>query len=131
MLILTFDYSNSYYPAAPVAEITIQDADRHEQVVNLIALVDSGADASMIPVNILEKIGATYVTTKGMRGITGPAHPVDIFLVTIQVGDVTVPMVEAIALQHGTEAIIGRDVLNYLVVTLNGLAGMVEIVQET
>lgn len=130
MRILTFDYDNSYHPSAPVLEITVQDADLAEHQASLIALVDSGADASMIPIHILENIGATYITTKGMRGVMGPANPVDMYLVRIQVGETIVPIVEVIALQQGAEAIVGRDVLNYLVVTLNGLAGMLEIVQE-
>lgn len=130
MRILTFDYDNSYYPSAPVMEITIQDADVSEHKITFVALVDSGADASMIPIHILETIDATYITTKAMRGIMGPANPVDMYLVTIEIGEAIVPMVEVIALQQGAEAIVGRDVLNHLVVTLNGLANMLEIAQE-
>lgn len=37
--------------------------------------------------------------------------------------------VDVIADRQGAEAILGRDVLNQFIVTLNGLASMIEITQ--
>ena len=60
MSVITFDYDPTYYPAAPVVEIEVDGYDDDLGRRTLWAIVDSGADASMIPLSILEAIGATY-----------------------------------------------------------------------
>lgn len=67
--------------------------------------------------------------TKRMRGVTGRSLAVDTYLATIQIGSFTSSGLEVIAMTDETEVIIGRDVLNDLIVTLNGLAHIVEITQ--
>lgn len=44
------DYDGDYYPSAPVIEISIRTS-RHKDKLSpkFMALVDSGADATMIP----------------------------------------------------------------------------------
>lgn len=51
------------------------------------------------------------------------------YLAVIQIGPFQVHGIRILADQEGGEAILGRDVLNQLVVTLNGLANMVEVSQ--
>lgn len=47
MTSLLFEYSESYFPSAPVAEVTISsDAGTSKDVVGII---DSGADATLVP----------------------------------------------------------------------------------
>ena len=123
MKITSFLYDTTYMPSAPV--ITIQVRDRKE--VRLTALVDSGADATMIPINILRSIGAHRVDTMQMRGITGVAQPVGLYSVMIQISSHILPSIHVIATARGSEVIPGRDVLNHLIITLNGLAGVTEI----
>ena len=62
-----------------------------------------------------------------MRGISGVGQSVDVFLVTLEIGPITISGVRIVGNPHGNELIIGRDVLNQFVVTLNGLAGEVTI----
>ena len=110
-------------PSAPVIKMSVQARSS----VEVIALVDSGADATIIPMNLLRKIGATYVKAQQMRGIIGRSQEVDLYLVTIQISVHRLPGIRVIAANPGTEVILGRDVLNHLIVTLNGLAGVTEI----
>lgn len=65
-----------------------------------------------------------------MRGITGIAYPVDLYLITVQIGSHNIPAIRAIVATSDGETIIGRDVLNQLVVTLNGPANVTEIVSN-
>ena len=91
------------------------------------ALVDSGADGTMIPIDLLEVIGALYEDTVNMRGVLGDSEPVDRYTVGIQIGPLTVRGIHAVAIPAGEGSVIGRDVLNFLAVTLNGPAHTTQI----
>ena len=121
-------YDNRYDPSAPVIEVTVYAAGATEQGQSLVALLDSGADATLIPIEMLHKIGAEYVTTRRIRGVLGKAYKIDLYAVALQIGTYRLDGIHAIAIERGEEEpIIGRDVLNQLVVTLNGLGEVVEI----
>ncbi len=92
-----------------------------------MALLDSGADGSMIPLDVLRQIGARYQETRYLRGVTGVRQTADLYLVTIHIGPHKITGIRATAVSDGSEVIVGRDVLNHLVVTLNGLANVTEI----
>lgn len=119
----SFDYDPSYEPTAPVAFIKV----RGNSEIELSALLDSGADSTIIPGDILLKVGARYSETRAMRGIIGKPQIVDLFLVTIIIGPYTLYGIQTVAGAVGSETILGRNVLNHLIVTLNGLAGVTEI----
>ncbi len=127
MTVYSFDYNAVYDPPAPVIEITLRKSVPARTEVTLSALVDSGADATMIPITALQRIEARYVETRQMRGVVGSLYPVDLFLIAIQIGPYTFPKIHAIAAAPDGEAIIGRDLLNQLVITLNGLASVTEV----
>ncbi len=127
---LTFDYDTTYPgPTLPRVEVRVQAllAEDRERVD--WALVDSGADGTMIPLSILEDIGARRVDRMRMRGVGGISQPVDIYEVSIQIGPFTVPKIYAVANDINQEMLLGRDVLNQFIITLNGLANSVEISQ--
>jgi predicted aspartyl protease len=120
---VSFSYSNGYEPPAPVVEVTI----RARGEVAVQALLDSGADATMIPSAILQRIGARFARLHKMRGVLGDAVAVELYFVEIQIGSYKIPAIRSIAVDSTTEVIIGRDVLNQLIVTLDGIAGTAEI----
>ena len=124
-LIYTYAYSQQYNPSAPVIEVAAPGM-RHT-TERIVALVDSGSDGTIIPVDLLERINARCVGDARMVGIVGGSFVVDIYLATLIIGAHTMSAVRVVAALEGAEAIIGRNVLNRLVVTLDGLAGMTEI----
>lgn len=81
----------------------------------------------MIPHSILLGVGAVFVRTAKVTDIGGKSSLVDLYLVEIQIGSLQVPGVKAMASRVSTEVIIGRDVLNHLIATLDGIAGQTEI----
>jgi predicted aspartyl protease len=121
--------SQQYDPAAPVVEIGVAKPGSAEAAVMLVALIDSGADATMLPINALQAAGGRYVERRQMRGVTGRPVIVETYLIKLRIGPFEFPGVEAVAMAPNSEALIGRDVLNQMVVTLNGLAHVVELSQ--
>jgi hypothetical protein len=129
MKLYTFSYNTDYNPSAPFVEIELIDYDERQTPINLLAQVDSGADSSAIPLSMLRRVKARYEETRVMRDMSGFTQPVDMYLVAI--GLVNVTFYCSVMALHGHEAIIGRDILNHLTVTLNGPATMTEILIDS
>lgn len=116
-----------YNPAAPEVEIRLGlSEDRPD--LTLRGLIDSGADATSIPIRYLRQIGAMPGEKKWLRGVAGGRYRTNLFPVYLRIGAYGF-YVAVVADPLYQEVLIGRDVLNLLVVTLNGLANTVEITQ--
>ena len=126
-MIHSYLYSSAYDPEAPVIPITVYSPKYKKPEVSLTALADYGSDATMIPRDVLKKVRARYIETRRLRGISGLGYPVKTYLVTIRIGPHTIYGIEAVAIEPKSEPLIGRDVLNQLVVTLDGPATTTEV----
>lgn len=121
---LLFEYDSQYVPPAPVIEIGISGESNNR--IHRRALIDSGADATMLPEAILRAVDARFWSSSRMRGVSAISRVVDLYVVTIHVGNQGI-VVEAIAMPNGTELIVGRDVINQLKVTLDGFSSYTTI----
>jgi predicted aspartyl protease len=119
----SFSYNRSYTPPAPVANVIL----RAQSAFNAIALLDSGADGTMIPHSLLFRIGSKFARTYQMTGVTGRTERVELYFVEIEIAGLKIPGIKAVASQFSDEVILGRDVLNHLIVTLNGIESRTEI----
>lgn len=118
---LSFEYDRHYFPAFPILEFTVAGAEPSQQQ-SLSGLIDSGSDVTQIPLPILKKIGARDIDDRWVRDVSGLRYPVTMFMVQLQIGTLILPGMQVVGRTGLTEVIIGRDVLNQLIVTLNGLA---------
>lgn len=126
-LVYTFDYLRNYDPAKPVIELMVGLLGRSHPKVATTMLVDSGADTTMLPLDVLQTVSAKPIDHVRISSLFGASRSTEIYVVDLHIGHHHVRAVEGAALPAGDENILGRDVLNYLVVTLNGLAGVTEV----
>lgn len=127
-IILSQDYdSHNYEPAMPILDIGISRPNARTAAVTIEAIVDTGADATLIPINLLEGIGATSVAVGYVRGITGAREQVDVYLVTLHIANFRIYGVRVGGLLSSDTAILGRDVVNQLDIALLGPAGVLEV----
>lgn len=124
---ISFDYDTAYDPSMPVAEVTVVHPNRPRAISRCMALIDTGADGTMLPADLLQSIDAPLIGDATMRWVIGAGEVVDVYLVQVRVGPYEVGAVRAVALPVGSEAILGRDMLNQLILTLNGLANVAEV----
>ena len=89
--------------------------------------MDSGADGTIIPIDYLRKINASPVAEKFIRGPWGERHRVLLYLVNIQIGDMTLYGMEVAGDHELDEVVLGRDTLNQLRIMLDGLGETVEV----
>lgn len=128
-IIVSQDYERlAYDPPMPVLDIGVSRPGSSVPSATLEAVIDTGADGTLLPLDIIEYINAVFVDRAYLRGITGQRQPVDLYLVTLHLGRLRIAGVRAAALAPGSAAILGRDVLNQLDIVLHGPAGVTEVI---
>lgn len=116
-------YDDDYTPPAPVLTVRIvgSGGGKRPKSETIQALVDTGADFTLLPLDLLQRINAPFIRSHRMRGLLGQSTPVDIYGVTVQVAHHTIKHIRAIAIRdNAEEPILGRNVLNELVMQLDG-----------
>lgn len=127
-LVHTQDYSRWYFdPPMPVLDVVLSRPGSYATAAAAEAIVDTGADSTLIPLDILERIAAPHIDQAYIRGITGIREPVDLYLVTVQITGLTISGIRAVALRAGASTILGRDVPNQLHLALVGTANTIEV----
>jgi len=129
-IISSHDYNTqAFHPPMPVLDIGVTAPGIDRSAVVLEAIIDTGADGTLIPLDVLESIGAPFVDIAYIRGITGQRESIDIYLVSVYIGPLHVPGVRAAALSANETIILGRDVLNQLQLVLLGPGNSTQVIE--
>lgn len=80
-----------------------------------------------MPIEYLNTIRAQPTVEMGMRSQWGERRIVLLYLVDVQIGEITLPGIEVVGDEVSSEIVIGRDVLNRLLVVLDGLRETVNV----
>lgn len=75
---------------------------------------------TIVPLTWLEQISAPEMDEVRIRGYWGKRIDVTTYLVDIQIGSVRLPAIEVAGDPYSTEALLGRNVLNVLILLLDG-----------
>lgn len=126
MATYSHDYDSAYDPAMPVVEIQVRRA-ADQPAITLTAIVDTGSDATMIPLGYLRQLRARKGHRQMLSGTAGGRYAVDLYHVSVQIGEHRPIYVHAAGTVQGDEVILGQDVLNQFVMMLNAPAHVVEI----
>ncbi len=128
---MTFPYDATYFPPFPTLEVTLSTPAEGLTVGPLSALVDTGSDATFVPVEHLSRISAVETVEMWARSYWGERRRVLLYLIDIRVGHLMLPGIEVVSDDLGNEILLGRDVLNRLQVLLDGPAEMSKLIDES
>ncbi|MFZ1472519.1 MAG: retropepsin-like aspartic protease [Anaerolineae bacterium] len=124
---MKFSYDRAYYPSAPSIEIYLAAPESSWTIGPLQAFVDTGADVSLIPAKHIQSLGIPPDDRKFLRSQWGERRKVDVYWLDIGIGGWRFPMTEIVADDRGQEIVVGRNLLNKLVLTLNGPEQVLEV----
>jgi predicted aspartyl protease len=117
---MSYRYAENWYPPMPVLEIQLGYPEKSLALGPYTAIVDTGADGTIIPIHLVERLDAPFTDDVRLRGQWGEWHRARMFTVDIGIGSLCLPAVEVVGDEHGDEIILGRNVLNKLRLLLDG-----------
>ena len=123
-------YLETYFPAMPALEIQLGYPAEALTLGPLVAIVDTGADYSLIPQSFLDEVEAPFSDEARLRSHWGEWRNVSLFTVDIGIEGQRLPAVEVVGDETGQEVILGRNVLNRLKLLLDGPTGQVEVLVD-
>ena len=109
-------YDDTCEPAAPRVPLRVAAPSSGAAIV-LAALVDTGADGTFIPERVATQLGLPLVDHLTVEGVAGGRAPARVYAATVELGPLRT-LCRLVAFED--EAILGRDLLNRLVVLLDG-----------
>lgn len=117
---IEFPYDPAYQPPAPGCQVTFSVVRTGQSVGPLDAILDAGADGTLVPQRYLDSMGARRVMETGLRSQWGERRVVYLYLVTLHSGEIELPATYVVGDERSDEIVIGRNVLNQLMISLDG-----------
>lgn len=111
-----FAYDAGLDPPAPVIPVRISSPVGDDAVM-IPMLVDTGADGTLVPASVVRGLGLPRIDVTLLTGLGGAKEQATVHAAAIQLGGLRV-LARVVA--FADEAILGRDILNQVVVTLDG-----------
>jgi len=124
---MSHPYLTTYYPPMPALQIRLGYPEEALTIGPLTAIVDTGADGTLVPQSLIDELGAPFVDDIRVRSHWGEWRNMQLFTVDVGIGKLRLPAVEVAGDDQGKEIVLGRNILNRLKLLLDGPAGQVEI----
>lgn len=113
-------YRADYHPPIPALPIRLYSPVTDRFVGPELALVDTGSDATLVPLRHLLAIGAEETAPGWLVTVTGERQAVALYFVDIYLEQDVAPGIRVIADQEGDDVVLGRDFLNRFPLFLDG-----------
>ena len=127
---MSIPYDPAYDPPAPVLSIRLAAPGEPPQVRPLSAVVDTGSDGTLIPTHYLEQVEAIDVGDAILHGVLGEAREIHLYEVDLHIGALLLPSVVVVGDDQGSEVLLGRNVLNKLIILLDGQNSETELFEK-
>lgn len=112
--------STGYVFPIPILSVRFRRLDESAATRPLTAIIDTGADMTVAPADILIELQAQEVQETNLVSQWGDAHPVILYLVDLEVDGQVFPGVLVAGDETTDEVILGRNLLNMLPLFLDG-----------
>ena len=124
---MKYPYNGSYYPPIPELKVRLVAPEAGLSTAFLDAIIDTGADATIIPTDYLHKIKASAEDNARLRSPLGDYRTVRMYMIDVQIDDRTLPGIWVVGDEVGDEIVLGRNVINKMRLLLDGFASQTEI----
>jgi predicted aspartyl protease len=117
----TVPYSDRYEPPAPVLRtlISVPEGGTGSPAAEVVALCDTGADITALPLNIVVTLGFAEVDEIEIAPYEGEPTTKRVYTAVLHLPGSN-PQLSRVVPFDGEEAILGRDLLNSVRIELDG-----------
>jgi hypothetical protein len=123
-----YNYNKQVSPPAPFVYVSISRPESSEiAITDLPAQLDSGADISVIPAGVVDRLNLVQLDYAPVAGFGGHMSLVPTYLVGLAIRSFGTMTLRVIADRDEPYVLLGRDVLNHFRVELDGPNLIVEI----
>ena len=119
-----------YLFAIPILSVRFRRLAEPIATESYAAIVDTGADMTIAPAEILIALQAQDVQESNLVSQWGDAHPVVLYLVDLEIDDQIYPGVLVAGDETTEEIILGRNLLNMLPLFLDGPQQQTRLVDD-
>jgi predicted aspartyl protease len=129
-------YAKSKFPPVPVLNIALSVPGEGAQTELTPALIDTGSDFTLVPEKWLQAIDAPRSRLARVRGLWSSYQEITLFLVDVHLDIGILPGVEVVGATKSSGAfenegiILGRNVLNMLILLLEGPAQQTHLLER-
>ena len=127
---MSIPYDSNYAPPAPVLKFRLAVPGDTPQGDPLTGIVDTGSDGTLIPSRYLEAIEAIGIGDGILYGVLGEARNVHLYEADIYIENLTLPSVVVVGDDFGDEIVIGRNILNRLILLLDGHRSLTDLLER-
>jgi predicted aspartyl protease len=113
------EYSRDFDPPAPFIDMIVAAPSDSGSQRSVGALLDTGAEVSVIPQQIVHELELSPYAEMVIEAFDGRRQRVNLYVVALEIAGTRLSLVRAIAYST-SYAILGRDVLNRFLTTLDG-----------
>lgn len=123
-------YTSDYAPVAPVLPVSFVARSTGQASPAQEGLVDTGSDITVVPVTLLDSIGALPGIVRTAVGLWGGRCNVTLYNVDVNIGQHIIRYVDVIGSPEREEIILGRNLINELVLLLDGPNATLELIES-
>lgn len=125
---IIYKYNKQIIPPAPLVNLTVRSPEVPDVFVTAPALIDTGADYSVITQEIFEKLTPLRVGQVYVESFSGEGEIHRLYSVNIEIHEWTFSQV-AVLVSLSDYVILGRDILNSFDLRLNGIDEKLEFLR--
>ena len=127
---MSIPYNARYSPPAPVVKFNLAAPGELSHDDPLTGIVDTGSDGTLIPTRYLEMVEAINFGDGILYGVLGEARSIHLYEVDIHIEGLTLPGMIVIGDDFGDDIVIGRNILNRLLLLLDGQQGLTDLLER-
>lgn len=123
-------YDVSYWPPFPAVEVYLALRDQSPRAGPVTALIDTGADGTFVPVHYVKRLAAPASGRVRVHPHFGSPRVVHTHTLDLLISSLRLPAIEVVGDVEGTEIILGRNVLNKLILLLDGPRTQTDVLEQ-
>lgn len=124
---MSYPYSRQFVSPFPILPVILRRVEGGVATATMTALVDTGADFTLAPLTYLRQLQIPQSYQTNVRSHWGELTSVNVHIVDLEVAGELLPAIDVVADRRGKEIILGRDVLNRLILLLDGIRQQTDV----